>query len=92
MLEAPFMSYTHHIHHDNKRIQWILKHLGMDDISLSLNAADLEFDTKSRISNINKPLFILHAEDDKKVSFEFGGQLLFQICSNFHLQFVTHQG
>ena len=92
VLEAPFTSYTQHINHDNKRILWIMRHLGMDDITLSLIAADLEFDTKFRIRNIKKPLFILHAEDDAKVSFEFGGQLLFQICSNFHLHFTDHQG
>ena len=92
VLEAPFTSYIEHIHHDNKRIRWIMKHLRMDDISLSLIAADLEFDTKFRIRNIKKPLFILHAEDDAKVSFECGGQSLFQICSNFNHEVTTHQG
>ena len=54
----------------------------IDNLRLNLEAADLIFDTRFWIRGISKPLFILHAEDDTRVSFEFGGYQLFQMCSN----------
>ena len=60
----------------------VVRICGVGNIGHTLTMADLSFDATIWIQDINKPLFILHAEDDRKVSFGLGGYQLFQVCSN----------
>lgn len=81
-MEAPFTSAEEHLFRKRKILIRAIALGEIDNLRLNLEAADLMFDTSFWIRGISKPLFILHAEDDTKVSFEFGGYQLFQMCSS----------
>ena len=81
VLEAPSNSTEEYITNEKRLLLTTMKICGAGNVGLNLAAADLAFETHNWIRYLNKPVFILHAEDDAKVSFELGGRQLFQSCS-----------
>ena len=81
VLEAPFSSMEEYITNENRLMLTNMKICGVGNVGPNLIAADLAFETNYWIRYINKPVFILHAEDDANVSYQLGGNRLFQNCS-----------
>ena len=94
VLESPFTSAKDYISQDRTCLAKIMSTFvgSGDQLKSDLKDAFIAFDTEQWIQHIEcKPLFILHAEDDEKVSFEHGGgKQLFQNCHTTHTS-VEHK-
>ena len=82
VLEAPYTSANDYITNENACTLKAVNFLGSRNMESDLAIADLEFRTDSWIRYIDKPVFILHAEDDPKVSFDLGGKTIFENCNS----------